>query len=200
MATAWLNLFELAALQPGERVLLKAGGSGVGTAAIQLCKAMGNPVFVQVGSDDKLQRCIALGADGGFNRHHQSLIDLKSADPFDVVLDPVVGESLADTLKLLNTNGRLVVIGLLGGRYASVDFGRLLMKRLQIIGSTLRSQPIAVKGQLMQQLQDKVWPLLAAREVQPVIDSIMSIHEVEQAHQRIAANENFGKIVLRIEG
>jgi putative PIG3 family NAD(P)H quinone oxidoreductase len=197
-ATAWLNLYGLADLQPGEKVLLKAGGSGVGTAAIQLCKAFDNPCYVQVGTADKLQQCIELGAEGGIDRHHQSLLELQTQGPFDVVLDPVAGATLGDTLKLMNTDGRLVIIGLMGGLTAELDVARVLMKRLEILGSTLRPQPVEIKGEVMQDLYEKIWPRISDGLIKPIIDCIMPIGEVAAAHDRIQSNGSFGKVVLRV--
>jgi putative PIG3 family NAD(P)H quinone oxidoreductase len=198
-ATAWINLFELAGLQPPERVLIKAGGGGVGTAAIQLCNAFGNSTYVVVGDDEKLNRCIELGADGGINRHKNTLQDLTPHGPFDIVLDPVAGDSLDDTLKLMNTDGRLVIIGLMGGASSQLDIGRVLVKRLEILGSTLRSQPVSVKQQVMQALYENVWPKIASGEIRPIIDTVMPITQADQAHQLMASNKTFGKIILTVD-
>jgi len=199
-ATAWSNLFGLADLREGEKVLVKAGGSGVGTAAVQLCRAFGSPVFVQVGSDDKLRRCVELGASGGVNRHTGELSALRDAGPFDVILDPVAGAGLQATIDLMNDDGRLLIIGLLGGRRAEIDVGRLLVKRLEILGSTLRSQPIPVKARIMHELFEHVWPRLERGDLRPVIDAVLPIGQVGEAHRRLAANATFGKIVLRVPG
>lgn len=198
-ATAWFNLFMLAKLKAGEKVLIKAAGGGVGTAAIQLCSTFANPAYVQVGDDAKLERCIALGASGGINRYKTPLHALKHYGRFDVVLDPVVGQSLDDTLSLMNTDARLIVIGLMGGARAELNMGRVLVKRLSILGSTLRSQAVPVKRRIMQQLYDYVWPAIASGQIKPVIDSMMPITQVEQAHKRLASNQTFGKIVLTID-
>ena len=199
-ATAWSNLFGLADLREAEKVLVKAGGSGVGTAAVQLCRAFGSPVFVQVGSDDKLRRCVELGASGGVNRHTGELSALRDAGPFDVILDPVAGAGLQATIDLMNDDGRLLIIGLLGGRRAEIDVGRLLVKRLEILGSTLRSQPIPVKARIMHELFEHVWPRLERGDLRPVIDAVLPIGQVGEAHRRLAANATFGKIVLRVPG
>ena len=118
-STAWLNLFQLAALQPGEKVLLHAGASGVGSAAIQLCKAFGSPCWVSVGSAERLAYCQALGAQGGVIRS-EGLDSLKALGPFDVVLDPVGANYAESNLKLLAQDGRWVLIGLMGGRKAEL--------------------------------------------------------------------------------
>ncbi len=134
-ATAWLNIFQLGALKAGEKVLVHAGASGVGSAAIQLCKAFGSPVWVSVGSQDRLDYCQALGAAGGVVRN-QNLDALEALGPFDVVLDPVGASYGALNLKVLARDGRWVIIGLMGGRQVEMDLAQVLGKRLQIAGQT----------------------------------------------------------------
>jgi putative PIG3 family NAD(P)H quinone oxidoreductase len=197
-ATAWLNLYEGARLQPGERVLLPAGASGVGTAAIQLCRLFGNPCFVSVGSADKLHRCHELGATGGVLRS-ESLAALLKPDGVDVVLDPVAGEALEEHLSLLRPDGRLVLIGLMGGRHARVDLGRLLAKRLRIIGSTLRSRSAAQKSALIEHLGREVWPHFATGALRAVIDRRFPLQEAAAAHEWVAANRNVGKVALVLD-
>lgn len=194
-ATAWLNLWQEAALQPGERVFLPAGASGVGTAAIQLCQVFGNPCFVSVGSRAKLEQCLALGASAGIVRGEAAPATLGT---MDVILDPVGGSALADHLGLLDSDGRLVLIGLMGGRQGEVDLGRLLVKRLRLIGSTLRSRSADAKAGLIAGLREQVWPHLAAGRLRPVIDSAWPLEEAEAAHGHVAANRNTGKVVLRL--
>jgi putative PIG3 family NAD(P)H quinone oxidoreductase len=201
-ATAYLNLFMEAGLTPGERVLLHAGASGVGTAGIQLCKAFGNPCFVTVGSGDKLNACVELGASGGTNRHDGSFAAQVTAwtegAGFDVILDPVGAAYLADNLTSLGLDGRLVVIGLMGGVTAELNLGLMMMKRLRVIGSTLRSRPVAAKAAVMDALHRLVWPLLERGEVRPVIDRSFPIAEANAAHTHMAANANIGKLILQI--
>ncbi len=201
-ATAWLNLFMEAGLSPGERVLLHAGASGVGTAGIQLCKAFGNPCYVTVGTDAKLDVCIGLGATGGSNRHEAPFAEQVAAwtegSGFDVILDPVGGTYLADNLKSLSLDGRLVVIGLMGGAVAEVNLGLMMVKRLRLIGSTLRARSVTAKSAVMEALHDSVWPLLESGEIVPVIDSCFPISAAGAAHAHMAADANIGKLVLQI--
>lgn len=199
-ATAWLNLYQEAGLQPGERVLLLAGASGVGTAAVQLCRLSGNPCYVSVGTAEKLQRCLALGATGGIVRGQQPLAGLLKPDGIDVILDPVAGGQLPEHLSLLNEGGRLVLIGLMAGREATLDLGRMLVKRLRLIGSTLRSRPATAKAELVAALQAQVWPHFASGALAPVIDRVYDWHEAEAAHRYVAANLNIGKVVLVLPG
>ncbi len=202
-ATAYLNLYIEAALAPGERVLLHAGASGVGTAAIQLCGAFGNPVFVTAGADDKIERCLMLGAAGGSNRHSGSFVDhvesWTDGNGFDVILDPVGASYLGDNIRSLAVEGRLVLIGLMGGVSAEVSLGLLMMKRLRVIGSTLRARPVAAKAVIMSALRERVWPLIESGEIGPVIDEVIPIAETERAHELIESNETFGKVVLKVD-
>lgn len=202
-ATAYLNLCIEAAMAPGERVLLHAGASGVGTAAIQLCRAFGNPVFVTAGADDKIARCVALGASGGSNRHSGSFVDhvedWTDGNGFDIILDPVGASYLSDNLGSLAVDGRLVLIGLMGGAGAEVSLGLLMMKRLRVIGSTLRARPVAAKAAVMSALRERVWPLIESGEIAPVIDEVVPISETGRAHELIESNETFGKVVLSID-
>ena len=201
-ATAYLNLYGEAKLAKGERALVHAGASGVGTAAIALCRAFGNPVFVTVGSAEKVERCVALGADGGCNRHDGSFLEPVRAwsvgQGVDVILDPVGGNYLADNLAALATDGRLVLIGLLGGATAELALAQVLSRRLRIIGSTLRARTIAAKAAVMDALAERVWPRLESGEMQPVVEQVVPIAEADAAHALIASNETFGKVVLAI--
>lgn len=202
LCTAWLNLWHEAALRPGERVLLHAGASGVGTAAIQLCRAFGHPCWVTAGSADKVARCVDLGARGGADRFAEDFAarvpEWTDGRGMDVILDPVGGEYLDRNLRSLSVGGRLVVIGLLGGRSAELDLARLLVKRLRIVGSTLRGRSDADKTALIADLRARVWPLVARGEVVPVIDRVLPITEAEAAHRAIASDQTFGKVVLTV--
>ncbi len=201
-ATAYLNLFMEAALQPGERVLLHAGASGVGTAAIQLCKAFGNPSFVTAGSSDKIDRCVALGASGGANRHDGGFAGEIEAwtdgHGFDVILDPVGASYFEDNLAGLAIRGRLVLIGLMGGAKAEIRLDRLLMKRLRVIGSTLRARPVEEKAVVMNALRERVWPLIESGQIMPIVEEVIPITEAGRAHDLIAGDTTFGKVILEI--
>lgn len=201
-ATAYLNLFMEAAAQPGEHVLLHAGASGVGTAGIQMCKAFGNPVFVTVGSDEKIARCVELGAGGGANRHTEDFAD-KVAEwtdgGFDVILDPVGAAYLDKNLSALGFDGRLVIIGLMGGIQANLAIAPMMMRRLRVIGSTLRARSIDAKTEVMQQLQTRVWPLIAAGEISPIIETVIPIADAQSAHDLIESNTTVGKVILAVD-
>lgn len=197
-ATAWLNLFQLARLQPGEKVLLHAGASGVGSAGIQLCKAFGNPVWVSVGSAERLAYCESLGAQGGVQRG-EGLAGLRDFGPYDVILDPVGASYAADNLKMLALDGRWVIIGLMGGRKAELDLALLLGKRIQMIGSTLRSRDAESKAQLLAELEQQVWPLFAEGRLKPQLERSYPIADAEAAFADLASNKVQGKVVLVID-
>ena len=201
-ATAYLNLFMEARLAKGEYAVVHAGASGVGTAAIQMCRAFGNPVFVTAGSQDKIDRCVEFGADTGTNRHEgdfaEAIRTWTGGRGTDVILDPVGGAYLAANLASLATDGRLVIIGLLGGATAQAALGTMMVKRLRIIGSTLRARSIAAKATVMDALKERVWPLLDDGTIRPVIERVYPIEEAGDAHELITGNQTFGKVVLRI--
>lgn len=202
LTTAWLNLYREARLQPGERVVLHAGASGVGTAALQLLRRSGNPAFVTAGSADKIARCIALGAEGGHNRHDgsfvEAVLDWTGGDGADVILDPVGAGYLDDNLRALAIRGRMVLIGLLSGRKAELDMGRVLVRRLRIVGSVLRARSVEEKADIIAGLQADVWPGVAAGEITPIIDRVMPIQQADQAHAVLRSNETVGKIILSV--
>ncbi|MHC8371160.1 zinc-binding dehydrogenase [Pseudomonas sp. MDT1-85] len=197
-ATVWLNLFQLAALKPGEKVLLHAGASGIGSAAIQLCKAFGNPCWVSVGSAERLAYCEALGAQGGVVRNGD-LDSLNDLAPFDVILDPVGGNYAALNLKLLARDGRWVLIGLMGGREAQLDLAQVLAKRVQLLGSTLRSRDEQFKADLFSDLGQHVWPLFAEGRLSPQLAKTFGIKDAEAAFAELATNKVSGKLVLVID-
>ncbi|KAB0506707.1 zinc-binding dehydrogenase [Pseudomonas moorei] len=197
-ATVWLNLFQLAALKPGEKVLLHAGASGIGSAAIQLCKAFGNPCWVSVGSAERLAYCEALGAQGGVVRT-TDLESLSDLGPFNVILDPVGGNYSALNLKLLEQDGRWVLIGLMGGREAKLDLAQVLAKRVQLLGSTLRSRDEQFKADLFSDLSQQVWPLFAEGRLSPQLARTFAIKDAEAAFAELASNKVAGKVVLVID-
>ncbi len=198
-ATAYLNLYTEARLERGERVLIHAGASGVGTAAIQLCSTTSNPCFVTVGNPQKIERCVALGAEGGWDRHQGSFLEaVRQWGGVDVVLDPVGAGYLADNLSCLNIDGRLSLIGLMGGVQSEINLATVVMKRIRIIGSTLRARSAAAKSLVMDGLQRDVWPHLEAGSIVPIIDEVLPIESAERAHELMAGDQTFGKLVLQI--
>ncbi|KHA71008.1 NAD(P)H-quinone oxidoreductase [Pseudomonas chlororaphis] len=197
-ATVWLNVFQLAALKPGEKVLLHAGASGIGSAAIQLCKAFGNPCWVSVGSAERLAYCEALGAQGGVVRT-DDLESLRDFGPFNVILDPVGGNYSALNLKLMALDGRWVLIGLMGGREAKLDLAQVLAKRVQLLGSTLRSRDDQFKADLLSDLGQQVWPLFAEGRLSPQLAKAFAVKDAEAAFAELASNKVSGKLVLVVD-
>ena len=200
-ATAYLNLYMEARLKPAETVIVHAGASGVGTAAIQMLQQTNNPVFVTAGSAEKIERCVALGAQGGFDRHQGSFLAAAqawSAEGVDVILDPVGAAYLADNLSLLSLNGRLVLIGLMGGIQTELNLAMMMMKRLRIIGSTLRARPIAEKAAVMDELYEQVWPHFVSGAIEPIVEAEFSLDQANDAHALIASDTTFGKVLLTV--
>ena len=201
-ATAFLNLYMEAGAKVGERFLLHAGASGVGTAGIQLGRAFGNPVWVTAGSDEKIARCVELGAQAGHIRHAGSFVDSvqgwTEGTGMDVILDPVGGAYLSDNIASLAVDGRLVIIGLMGGAKAELPIGIAMVKRLRVIGSTLRARAVAAKAQVMDRLEQDVWPRIADGTIAPIVEARMPITEAEAAHALIASDATFGKVLLTL--
>ena len=201
-ATAYFNLYMEANLSEGEKTLIHAGASGVGTAAIQICKAKGNPCFVTAGTKEKISRCMELGAEGGTVRNEENFADAVAKwtdnNGVQVILDPVGANYLEDNMKSLTLEGRLVMIGLMGGAKTSINLGLLMMKRLRIIGSTLRAQPIPKKTEIMNNLNENIWPLLESGDIKPIIDTLIPIEEVDKAHELMESNQTFGKVILKV--
>jgi putative PIG3 family NAD(P)H quinone oxidoreductase len=200
--TAFVNLFLEGNLKAGESLLIHAGASGVGTAAIQLARQAGAKVFITAGSEDKIQRCLALGADVGINYKTEDfaarIAELTQPQGLDLILDCVGGEYLHKNLALLRLKGRLVLIGLMGGAKTEIDLALVLRKRLRVIGSVLRSRTLAEKVAITAAFKEKVLPLFVERKIHPVIDSVYPLAEAGEAHEHVAANKNFGKVVLRV--
>jgi putative PIG3 family NAD(P)H quinone oxidoreductase len=201
-ATAYLNLFMEAYLEPGEFVLLHAGASGVGTAAIQLCGAFDNPCFVTAGNTEKVERCVELGAAAGCDRHVVNFVEevprWTSQHGMDVILDPVGGAYFESNIASLAVDGRLVLIGLLDGSTAPVALGAMMSRRLRVIGSTLRGRSIAAKSRVMDALRERVWPLIEAGKIRAIVETVMPVTDANQAHQLLSENGTFGKVVLDI--
>lgn len=198
--TVWQNVFEIARLQPGETLLVQGGSSGIGVTAIQLARALGSAVIVTAGSDDKCAACVQLGADHAINyRTHDFVAEvgrLTGGRGVDVVLDMVAGDYVAREVQCLADDGRLAIIAVQGGTASSFDAGLVLRKRLAITGSTLRARPLAYKARLARALRERVWPLLEAGRVKPVIHRVFPAAEAAAAHALMESGAHVGKIVL----
>ena len=199
-ATCWLNLFHEANMQENDIVLLHAGASGIGTAAIQLCNLFNCKSFVTASTHEKISYCIKLGAENGSLRSNKPFDDVKNWAPngVDIILDPVGGSYFQDNLNVLSIEGRLLLIGLMGGTKSEINLGQVLMKRQKIIGSTIRARSSIVKGKVMNDLLKKVWPHFKSKKIKPIIYKTMSIENANQAHEIMEKDENIGKLVLEI--
>ena len=197
--TAWHNLVDVAGLKPGETVLIHAGASGVGAAAIQLAAMLGCRVIASASSEDKREYCRRLGADETIDSRSSGFAaNLKVQGGVDVVLDPVGASLFNDNIAALKQDGRLVLIGVMGGARTDLNLGLLLVKRLRVIGSTLRSQPEEVKARLAIALEQEVLPALQDGRAQLTLDSVYPLAAVQDAHAYMEANRNLGKIVLSL--
>lgn len=195
--TVWANVFEAGGLRPGETVLIHGGTSGIGVMAIQMAKAHGATVFATAGTEEKCALCSALGADLAVNyREHDFAAAVKSAGGADVILDMVGGDYVARNLSVLKQAGRLVQIAFQQGADVRVDLMRLMLKRLTLTGSVLRSRPNAEKARLAKAVRGAVWPWIEAGAVRPVIDQAFALEEASAAHARMEAGLHAGKILL----
>jgi NADPH:quinone reductase len=198
--TVWSNVFERAALQAGETLLIQGGSSGIGVTAIQMAKALGATVLVTAGSDDKCTACIALGADHAINYKTSDFAEevnkLTNGKGVNVILDMVAGSYVAREVQCLAEDGRLVIIAVQGGVKAEFNAGLVLRKRLTITGSTLRPRSLAFKTAIAKALKEKVWPLVASGAIKPVIHSTFAAADAAKAHTLMESNQHVGKIVL----
>lgn len=200
--TVHLCVFMLAGFGAGQTLLVQGGGSGIGTAAIQLAKRAGGRVIATAGSADKCARCLQLGADAAVNYRTQNFAEetLAATDGrgADVALDSIGAPYLAGHLKALRTGGRLVLIGLMGGAKAELPLAQLLLKRLQIIGSTLRARPAEEKAALAADFWRRFGAAFASGALRPVVHKVFPMAEVEAAHQCMRESRHFGKLVLEL--
>ncbi|MFG6457195.1 NAD(P)H-quinone oxidoreductase [Roseateles sp. BYS96W] len=198
--TVWANVFDRAGLVAGETLLVHGGSSGIGVTAIQIAKALGARVLVTVGSADKAEACRQLGADVAINYREQDFVaEARAATGgrgVDVILDMVAGDYIGRGVQALAEDGRLALIAVQGGVTSEIDAGLVLRRRLTITGSTLRPRSAAFKGRLAQSLREKVWPLIEAGRVRPVVDCELPAVRAAEAHARMESNQHIGKIVL----
>ena len=203
--TADTTLFELGELAAGQSVLIHAAGSGVGTACIQLAREIGAArIFCTAGSHEKLARCRELGAPAEVVGIHRTTQDFvaeirRYQDGVDVVEDFVGIEYLARNLSVLKDGGRLVVVGLLGGWEGTIDLLPVVLRRLQIKGSAMRPRSLDDKRAITRKFQERWLPLLVSGRLKPVIDSVFPLEQAAAAHERLASNESFGKIILTLD-
>ncbi|MBB4285495.1 NAD(P)H-quinone oxidoreductase [Roseospira goensis] len=201
--TVWHNVFERAALKPGERLLVHGGSSGIGTTAIQLAKAFGATVFTTAGSDEKCAACRSLGADLAINYATEDFVEaVKTATDgrgVDVILDMVGGDYLPRNVSILAPEGRHVSIAFLARSTVEMNFMPVMRKRLTLTGSTLRPQPVEAKGRIARAVHETVWPLLEAGTVAPLIHTTLPLAQAAEAHALMESSAHIGKIVLTVD-
>lgn len=199
-STVWSNVFMTANLQPGEVLLVHGGSSGIGTMAIQLAREVGARVAVTAGNAEKLEVCRGLGADILVNYRDEDFVakvrEATGGHGADVILDSIGAAYLARNVDLLAPNGRLVVIGLMGGRKGEIDLGAMLAKRCALIATTLRARPVAEKAAIVAAVREHVWPLLESGRVRPVVHGRYALADVADAHREMEASTHIGKILL----
>ena len=199
--TVWLNVFELGALKPGERVLLHGGSSGIGTTAIQIARALGSRPYVTVGSAAKGRRCIELGAMLAVDYQKQDFVEVIEREigkaSIDVILDMVGGDYVARDIRLLGQGGRLVMIAAKQGSKIELDYQTLTEKDARLTGSRLRPRPIPEKGRLVTAVRKAVWPLIEDGKFKPVIDRTFPLADVAKAHDYMTGS-HIGKILLTL--
>jgi putative PIG3 family NAD(P)H quinone oxidoreductase len=200
--TVYSNVFQSAALEPEETLLVHGGASGIGTMAIQLAREQGARVVCTAGTQEKLDRCRELGADLAVNYNTEDFVeavrDFTAGSGADVILDIIGAAYLARNVAALATGGRLVVIGLQRGTRAELDLGVLLGKRASVRATTLRARPAEEKAAIVAAVREQVWPLIAAGRVRPVIDRVLPLAEAPEAHRLMENGSHFGKILLAV--
>jgi putative PIG3 family NAD(P)H quinone oxidoreductase len=200
--TAAERLFTNGNLRFNQSVLIHAGGSGVGTAAIQLAKYSGAKVFITAGNDEKIKKCLELGADVGINYTRNDfvkiILDETNQQGVDLILDSIGPDYLIRNQQALKSDGRLVLMGVLSGIKGEIDILQLIYKRMTIIGNNLTRRSLESQREVIKRFRNNWLPLLLSKNIKPIIDSIYPIERVAQAHQRMENNLNFGKIILKV--
>ena len=200
LMTVWHNVFERGALKPGETLLIHGGSSGIGTMAIQLAKAFGSRVIVTVGGQDKVDACLKLGADRAINYKTEDFVaEVKTATNgagANVILDMVGGDYIDRNYDAAAVDGRIVQIATLGGIKATINITKVMVKRLQHTGSTLRPRTNADKAAMVAAIEAKVMPLMREGRVKPLMDSTFPLEKAADAHRRMETSAHIGKIVL----
>ncbi|HVC04195.1 MAG TPA: NAD(P)H-quinone oxidoreductase [Candidatus Acidoferrales bacterium] len=198
--TAHDALFTRGRLQHGETVLIHGGGGGVGTAAVQLARHHGCRVLVTAGSEGKIARCVELGADAGINYRTDDFVartrELTDGRGADVVIDIMGASYLGRNLEAVATDGRIIVLGMLGGTHSDIDIGAMMRRRVSLISTVLRARPADQKAAIVAAFAADVVPGIADRTLHPVIDRVLTFDQASDAHRQMEAGEAFGKILL----
>ncbi|WP_441255711.1 zinc-binding dehydrogenase [Tardiphaga sp. 285_C5_N1_2] len=199
LMTVWHNVFERGGLQPGETVLIHGGSSGIGTMAIQLAKALGSKVIVTVGSQDKVDACLKLGADHAINYKTEDFVERVkeiTKTGVELILDMVGADYVEQNFDAAAVDGRIVQIAVLNGPKATINAAKIMVKRLHYTGSTLRPRTNADKAAMVRAIEANVLPLLKAGKVKPLMDSTFPLEKAADAHKRMETSAHIGKIVL----
>ncbi len=197
--TVYSNVFMRGGLKAGEKFLVHGGSSGIGTTAIQLANAFGARVFATAGSDEKCKACKGLGAEVALNYRDADFVEVMKAEGgADLILDMVGGAYLPRNIRALAMEGRLVQIAFLQGPKVELNFAQIMVRRLTLTGSTLRPQSDLAKARIADELRAKVWPLLDAGTMAPVMDSEFALEDAAKAHAHMESSKHIGKIVLKI--
>ncbi len=196
--TVWTNVFDRAGLRAGERLLVHGGSSGIGTTAIQMASQLGARVFATAGSREKCDACLALGAERAVNYREEDFVEAlkEPTGGMDVILDMVAGDYVQKNISLLRPEGRLVHIAFLGGHKVELNLMPTMLKRLSVLGSTLRPQSIEAKADIARALNERIWPLIGNGRIKPVVDSTFPLADAVKAHERIDGGAHIGKIIL----
>src|SRR6478735_7552755 len=200
--TVWSNIFMTANIPPGEVLLVHGGGSGIGTMAVQLGRAVGARVAVTAGSPEKIEVFRELGASilVNYRTEHFEAVVRQATDGHgaDVILDTIGAKYLARNVGLLAVNGRLVVIGLQGGRTAEINLGAMLAKRCALVATTLRARPAAEKAVIVAAVREHVWPLIESGRVRPIVHAAYPLADASGAQREMEASTHVGKLLLRV--
>jgi NADPH:quinone reductase len=201
--TVWSNVWLRAGLKSGETLLVQGGSSGIGTTAIQLANALGHRVFVTAGSDEKCAACEKLGAEKAINYNKEDFVEivkkLTDGRGVNVILDMVGGDYIPRELNALAEEGRIVLIAFQRGMQANIDLGLIMRRRLTVTGSTLRARDEDFKTLVANAVKDKVWPLLEAAKIAPVVSATFPMAQAADAHRLMESSQHIGKIILTIE-
>lgn len=198
-ATSYLNLCIEGSMKPGETVFIQAGASGLGMAAIQMAKEFGAKVITTVGSEEKAQFVRGLGADVVINRKKENIVEILAQQPVDVALDCIAGPDLGSCLKTMAHGGRWIVIATLGGTLSELDMLDFFKRNVKLIGSTLRSQALGMKAEILASLEKQLWPAFSSGKIKVQIYKTLPIAQVADAQAILQNNENTGKVVLKFK-
>ncbi len=200
--TVWTNVFLRGKLKQGEKFLVHGGSSGIGTTAIQLAKVFGAKVYTTAGTKEKCQKCEEIGADLAINYNENDFVEVLKTETdklgVNLILDMLGASYFNSNINILSNEGRLILIGFLGGTETNFNLAKIMMKRLFVTGSTLRAQSDKNKGDIAKDLYDKVWPLIENRQIKPIMDSTFDLKDAREAHKRLESSEHIGKITLKV--